>query len=576
MKRSLDLLRKDLHQVQDILSRGNLWSFSARELEELKTTAFAVSRRIDEFTDSYLSVGLLGGTGVGKSSLMNALAGSEIASASHRRPHTDRVLVYRHGSAVLPAAIIHTRVPWEEHVHRADGIQQIVLCDLPDIDSLVSLHRQHVLDFLENLDLLVWVVTPEKYADERFHAFLKEAPKAGENYLFVMNKVDLFFAGPEMEAGYQMLAQVMRTFQGHLSRGDIVHPTIYAVSAADALQSPGPAVWNQFNSFRHQVFQERDTKEIVAIKTANLDQELDGILAALDERAFNARKLQTILNGFESELSTERADWGTLGRAVLREWVEGSPRDRVRFLLHRGSDLIGMGSILQTILNRFEGWTMAGRECDAVSPPVSRDGMLGRLTDEWARIENRMVHRALQNGLPADLLSSVKEIFDVDARWHHWSRSVRLVMDSGIREASGMSSRAFRRLQRGAYTLLTSLLIMGLAVHGWELIPPEESGWRFGGIWLAGIIGLLFGYEGFAALASYFMLVLFMGLRFAGSRKKMLQRREQKIIETLKSELERAWDAEFDEVLRHLHEHCRDLDREIEEISSLRRRREGD
>lgn len=576
MKRSLHILRQDLHQIQEILNRESRWSFSAHEREELRNTAFALSRRLDEFTDSYLNVGLLGGTGVGKSSLMNALAGSEIASASHRRPHTDRVLVYRHSSAVLPAAVLNTRVPWEEHVHHADSIQQIVLCDLPDFDSLVSLHREQVRDFLENLDLLVWVVTPEKYADERFYAFLSEVPKAGENFLFVMNKVDLFFAGPEMESGYQMLAQVLKTFQSHLSRRSIVHPTVYAVSAADVLQNSELAVWNQFNPFRHQVFHRRDTKEVVAIKTANLDQELDRMVSAIDEKAFNARKLHSILNEFETELSTERAGWKTLGRTVLREWVEESLRNRIRLLLHRGSDLVGVGSILQAILNRFEGWTVCGSECDADSCSVSRDGALGRLTDEWARIENRIVHRSLQNGLPADMLSSVKEMFDADARWHQWSHSLRLILDAGIREASRPSSRGFRWLQRGAYTLLALLLILGLAVHGWSLIPPEESGWGLGGIWIARMIGLLFGYEGLAALASYSMLVLFVGLRFAASRKKRLQRREQRIIETVKSELERAWDAEFDEVLRHLREHGRVLDTEIQEISSLRQRRGGD
>ncbi|OPX41116.1 MAG: hypothetical protein B1H13_03780 [Desulfobacteraceae bacterium 4484_190.3] len=56
-------------------------------------------------------MGLLGGTGVGKSSLMNALAGSEIAATSHRRQHTDSVLIYRYVKTPFPSDLSVTSVP---------------------------------------------------------------------------------------------------------------------------------------------------------------------------------------------------------------------------------------------------------------------------------------------------------------------------------------------------------------------------------------------------------------------------------------------------------------------------------
>jgi len=106
--------------------------------------------------ESYLTIGLLGGTGVGKSTVMNALAGSEIASASHRRPHTDRVLITaRRGRPTIPQ-LPGEEIPWTLIVHRSDAIRQVLLCDLPDFDSLLGQHRERVIQFLEHLDLLVW------------------------------------------------------------------------------------------------------------------------------------------------------------------------------------------------------------------------------------------------------------------------------------------------------------------------------------------------------------------------------------------------------------------------------------
>ena len=43
-----------------------------------------------------LYIGILGGTGVGKSTLINALARKEISERSDKRPFTDRAVIYRH------------------------------------------------------------------------------------------------------------------------------------------------------------------------------------------------------------------------------------------------------------------------------------------------------------------------------------------------------------------------------------------------------------------------------------------------------------------------------------------------
>ncbi|MCU0572586.1 MAG: 50S ribosome-binding GTPase [Syntrophobacteraceae bacterium] len=573
MNRSLEAFRSDLRQVTEMLDRGGAPALAGEDVTALRLSASVLSRKLDELTGSTLTVGLLGGTGVGKSSLMNGLAGAEIASASHRRPHTDRVLVYRHGTSVLPSSLLHTHVPWEEHVHDADAVRQIILCDLPDFDSLVGLHLQHVKDFLENLDLLVWVVSPEKYADERFHSFLAEAPKAAENFVFVMNKVDQFFGGSGLEVGYQMLARVTQTFHRRLLERGMEHPIIYGVSALDALRGAEAGAWNQFNAFRHHVFHERDTKEVTAIKTANLDQELEALLAAMDEKALQAGKLRRVLEELASGFSRDRADWVRTGRDVLGDWIETDVRSHVRRMLMERSELVGVGSILQKLVQRLDAEGATGAAGVSLARQLNRDGILGRLTDQWSRMENRVVHRALQEGVPGALLGPVQEVFDRDERWNEWTRSLRSLLDLSLANVSLFSSRRFRWLQVGAYSLLTAMLILGIGLHGLGDLAPGESGWKAALTWVVGSIRMLFSAEGLAALTSYCVLLLLLSLRFHVSRKKRLQRQEQNIIEALKSDLGRIWDVEFDAVINRLLEHCKELDREVEEISSLRQRR---
>ena len=199
MERFTQGMRKEILDIQGFLTQGLFFALTPEERQALLTSSQKLLDRLNAVSDQVLVAGLVGGTGVGKSTVMNALAGAEIASTSHRRPYTDRVLLYRHESVELPRVLTRTTVPWHEVAHQADGVMQIVLCDLPDFDSLVGEHRDRVLGFLEHLDVLVFVTSPEKYADRSFYAFLAGVPKARPNFYFVLNKTDLLFQGEDLE-----------------------------------------------------------------------------------------------------------------------------------------------------------------------------------------------------------------------------------------------------------------------------------------------------------------------------------------------------------------------------------------
>lgn len=126
-------------------------------------------------------VALAGATGSGKSSLLNALAGVDLARTGVQRPTTAHALAAVWGSGAGPLldwlAVRERRdmgpgVAARLRRRGAAGAAQaagLVLLDLPDHDSIVEEHRVRADRLVQRADLLVWVVDPQKYADAALH-----------------------------------------------------------------------------------------------------------------------------------------------------------------------------------------------------------------------------------------------------------------------------------------------------------------------------------------------------------------------------------------------------------------------
>ncbi len=137
-----------------------------------------------------LIVAFLGGTGVGKSSLLNRLAGKEIAKAGVERPTSLEVTLYHHQSVAIHQ--LDDTFPLQDikiAQHTEESSRHVIWIDMPDFDSTEAKNKDIVMQWLPFVDVLMYVVSPERYRDNKAWQLLL-AKGASHAWLFVMNQWD--------------------------------------------------------------------------------------------------------------------------------------------------------------------------------------------------------------------------------------------------------------------------------------------------------------------------------------------------------------------------------------------------
>lgn len=159
-------------------------------------------------------VGFFGATGSGKSTLFNAVNGAEIATAAARRPTTSEPLASVWGAEGSEPLLDWLDVRGRHHADPVDGFADedtgLILLDMPDFDSTRAANREIVQRLVGMVDVLVWVLDPQKYADAAVHnGFLAPLASLGAVTLVVLNQVDRLPAadvGPVLESLKGILA----------------------------------------------------------------------------------------------------------------------------------------------------------------------------------------------------------------------------------------------------------------------------------------------------------------------------------------------------------------------------------
>ncbi|WP_027370009.1 GTPase [Desulfovermiculus halophilus] len=153
-------------------------------------------------------IAFVGGTGTGKSTLYNAFCGRQISRTGVERPKTRGAVIYAHEQTGiehrLPGFLGPVRRMETEDgtgcsgegqgltlaLHRDPALESIVLADTPDLDSLVEEHRESALDILRMADVVIFVASQEKYADDVLYSMLLSLRSWGTDLHFVLNKAD--------------------------------------------------------------------------------------------------------------------------------------------------------------------------------------------------------------------------------------------------------------------------------------------------------------------------------------------------------------------------------------------------
>jgi energy-coupling factor transporter ATP-binding protein EcfA2 len=188
--------------VQIGSAHGGPGGFDPGLLEEAADLLGRAGERM-RLSGAHTVVTLAGGTGSGKSSLFNALAGANFSPVGVIRPTTGEPHACVWGMAGAGPLLDWIGIQLRHRYARSSALTQdeqdltgLLLLDLPDHDS-VTAGASHEVDRLVGLaDLMIWVVDPQKYADAAVHnRYLVRFAAHSAVTTVVLNQSDLL--GPE-------------------------------------------------------------------------------------------------------------------------------------------------------------------------------------------------------------------------------------------------------------------------------------------------------------------------------------------------------------------------------------------
>ncbi|MQA97978.1 MAG: hypothetical protein GEV11_26450 [Streptosporangiales bacterium] len=180
----------------------------------------------------YTVVALAGGTGSGKSSLFNAVCGLDFSAVGVTRPTTSVTHACVWGEAEASELLSWFGVPRRFQHARASALDEgdarlngLILLDLPDHDSVRIEHALESDRFIGAVDLLIWVLDPQKYADAVVHhRYLSEMAGHGAVTVIVLNQVD------RLES--QEIEECLNDLRRLLDSDELVQPHMMTTSAA--------------------------------------------------------------------------------------------------------------------------------------------------------------------------------------------------------------------------------------------------------------------------------------------------------------------------------------------------------
>lgn len=184
-----DDLQQTLDRMMERIDQPQVLQLPDYEKQAVRQVIQRVRTQWMDGPQPSLTIALAGGTGVGKSTLTNAFAGAPIAESSEIRPTTTRIRVYHHRD--LPDGNLPVEIGRDAHfvAHDRTPLRWKVIVDTPDLDSLATEHRETTKKLLKAAGLVLYVFSPERYADERVWSVIRGETEFSSTAA-VLNRVD--------------------------------------------------------------------------------------------------------------------------------------------------------------------------------------------------------------------------------------------------------------------------------------------------------------------------------------------------------------------------------------------------
>lgn len=235
VEKALSQLRKQVvsvlpaHSASDLKNAMNRW----------ESDSAALRFHLQPDSGLPLLVGIIGGTGTGKSTLVNRLLEGSLSTVSVRRTFTNGALAFvrtlenvPEGWSGLPTEVVQadrlpvrgqtgklTVAPWQHPL-----LEAVSLVDTPDVDGEIETHHPEADRVFRWSQGVVFVVTPEKYQMRELWPYYRMARRYSLPSVFLLNKGEA--------------QEVVEDYRKQLEDSGWTTPRVYSIPRDDSSYAP--------------------------------------------------------------------------------------------------------------------------------------------------------------------------------------------------------------------------------------------------------------------------------------------------------------------------------------------------
>jgi hypothetical protein len=431
-------------------SEGWLSPLAVEQLESIERSAPQ-----DLFTSEGsrpLVVAFFGGTGAGKSSLLNRLADADVARVGVERPTSREVTLYVHRDIELAEfpqnlPLESVRVSRHGDACRAD----VMWVDMPDIDSTELSNRTAALAWLPHVDLVIYVVSPERYRDDAgWRVLLERGHRHG--WMFVMNRWD------------EGAAAQRDDFKRILRRAGFEDPLVLATSCLSDAKLPTA---DEFSQIEHSLRELLDAYGLHELERLGQRARLDAIRQALRTAADSLGSDEQ----WESVRSAAAEHW-----QALCDVAHDGLAWQMNVIASRMADDPKTRNIRQVVLDN-----VLSRETEAppAEPRPESESVLSeaaKLWDDWAQQKLTRRLDAVESAADRAGLNVPRLNILTDDLANTAAGTIRTAIEDAVREALARPGTWMQRMgRRVTGFLMTALPGVALLWVAWTLMKQYAN-----------------------------------------------------------------------------------------------------